>query len=84
MAAGLDLTRTIRLDTQLNYDVTQGFLQENRSLITYKGSCYTIFLEYRDLRLPPNPRRDFRFVVNLKDIGKLLDVNGSLDSIFGQ
>jgi LPS-assembly protein len=84
LAAGLDLTKTIRLDSQLNYDVTQGLLQENRSLITYKGSCYTIFLEYRDLRLPPSPRRDFRLVVNLKDIGKLLDVNGSLDQIFGQ
>ena len=37
----------------------------------------------RELRLPPNNRRDYRFVINLKDIGTLLDVNGSLDKIFG-
>jgi LPS-assembly protein len=82
LAAGLDLTKTVRLDTQVNYDVRQGTMLEDRSLLTYKGSCYTIFVEYRDLRLPPNPRRDFRFVVNLNNIGKLLDVNGSLDHIF--
>jgi LPS-assembly protein len=83
LAAGLDLTKTLRLDTQLNYDARKGRLLEDRSLVSYKGSCYTLFLEVRQLRLPPSTRRDYRFVVNLKDIGTLLDVNGSLDRIFG-
>jgi hypothetical protein len=52
--------------------------------VTYKGSCYTIFLEFRDLDLPPTPRRDVRLVVNLKDIGTLLDVNGSINALLGQ
>ena len=51
--------------------------------MTYKGSCYTVFLEYRNLDLPPTPRRDIRLVVNLKDIGTLLDVNGSINALFG-
>jgi hypothetical protein len=38
----------------------------------------------RQLRLPPAPRNDYRLVVNLKDIGTLLDVNGSIDALFGQ
>ncbi len=84
LSAGLDLTKTLRLDTQLNYDARKGQLLEDRSLVSFKGSCYTLFLEVRQLRLPPNTRRDYRFVVNLKDIGTLLDVNGSLDRIFGQ
>src|SRR5262249_36337152 len=70
--------------TQLNYDVTNRKMLEDRSLVTFKGSCYSLFLEVRDLRIPPNNRRDYRFVVNLKDIGTLLDVNGSLDRIFGR
>ena len=52
--------------------------------MTYKGSCYTVFLEFSDLDLPPTVRKDVRLVVNLKDIGTLLDVNGSLNSMFGQ
>jgi LPS-assembly protein len=83
LAAGIDLTKAVRIDTQLNYDARKGQLLEDRSLIAYKGSCYTIFLEVRQLRLPPATRRDYRFVINLKDIGTLLDVNGSLDHIFG-
>ena len=65
------------------YDATQSLFQEDRSLLTYKGSCYTVFLEIRQLRLPPAPRHDYRLVVNLKDIGTLLDVNGSIDALFG-
>jgi lipopolysaccharide assembly outer membrane protein LptD (OstA) len=84
LAAGIDLTKTLRIDTQLNYDARKGQLLEDRSLIAFKGSCYTVFLEVRQLRLPPTTRRDYRFVINLKDIGTLLDVNGSLDRIFGQ
>ena len=82
-AAGADLTPWLRVDTQLNYDARQRLLLEDRSLIGYKGSCYTIFLEVRQLRIPPAARRDYRLVVNLKDIGTLLDVNGSLDTLFG-
>jgi hypothetical protein len=84
VAAGVDISRAFRIDTQLNYDATNQKLLEDRSLLSFKGSCYTLFLEVRELRVPPNNRRDYRFVVNLKDIGTLLDVNGSLDHIFGQ
>ena len=52
--------------------------------MTYKGSCYTVFLEFRDLDLPPTPRKDVRLVVNLKDIGTLLDMHQSVDRLFGQ
>ena len=68
----------------VNYDATQNLVQEDRFLVTYKGSCYTVFLEVRGLDLPPAPRRDVRLVVNLKDIGTLLDVNGSLNTLFGR
>jgi len=81
---GVDLTQVFRLDASVNYSADQNLMQEGRFLITYKGSCYTIFLEYRNLDLPPSPRRDVRLVVNLKDIGTLLDVNGSISALLGQ
>ena len=83
-AGGVDLGQYFRVDTNVAWDVRNSLVQEDRSLLTYKGSCYTVFLEVRNLRLQPQPRRDFRLVVNLKDIGTLLDVNGSLDALFGQ
>jgi len=72
------------VDTQINYDAQQHLVLEDRSLLAYKGSCYTIFLEVRQLRIPPFPRRDLRLVFNLKDIGTLLDVRQSLDRLVGQ
>jgi LPS-assembly protein len=83
-AGGVDLSKAFRFDASVAYDADSKLLQEGRFLVTYKGSCYTVFLEYRDLDLPPTPRRDLRLVVNLKDIGTLLDVNGSINSLIGQ
>jgi LPS-assembly protein len=81
-AAGVDLfSKKWRLDTQLNYDAGQHRMIEDRTLLTYNGSCYTILLEVRNYRLAP-ARHDYRLVVNLKNIGTLLDVNGGLDKIF--
>ncbi|MGH9367364.1 MAG: LPS-assembly protein LptD [Thermoanaerobaculia bacterium] len=77
-AAGVDVAGPFRIDAEVNYDVQQGTVLENRSLLTYRGSCYALFLEFRQLRLPGNERNDVRFVVNLKDIGTLLDLNGAL------
>jgi len=83
-ALGLDLLKGFRVDSQLNYDIQNKNMLEDRSLLTYQAKCFTIFLEVRNLRVPPTPVHEYRLVVNLKDIGTLLDVNGSLDRIFGQ
>ena len=83
-AGGIDTGKFFRFDASVNYSADQNLVQESRFLVTYKGSCYTVFLEYRGLDLPPAPRRDIRLVVNLKDIGTLLDVNGSVNALFGQ
>ena len=83
-SGGIDTGKYFRFDASINYSADQNLVQEGRFLVTYKGSCYTVFLEYRGLDLPPAPRRDIRLVVNLKDIGTLLDVNGSINALFGQ
>ncbi len=83
VAAGIELSKRFRVDTQLNYDARQNLLLEDRTLVAFRAACYTVFVELRQLRLPPNTRRDVRFVVNLKDIGTLLDLHQSVDRIFG-
>jgi LPS-assembly protein len=84
-SAGLFLfSKNWRLDTQLNYDVRLHRMLEDRSLLAYNGSCYTILLELRNYRggIGTVPRHDYRLVVNLKNIGTLLDLNGGLDKLF--
>jgi LPS-assembly protein len=73
-----------RFDTQLNYSVQQHQMTDARSLLTYNGSCYTIFLEYLNVRagFGTPARNEVRVVVNLKNIGTLLDLNGGLDKLF--
>ena len=83
VSGGVDLGKYFRFDGAVAYDATANTWQEDRGLLTYKGSCYTVFLEIRQLRLPPAPRNDYRLVVNLKDIGTILDVNGSIDALLG-
>ncbi len=82
-SGGLDLGKDFRLDASVAYDAQTNVVQEDRGLLTYKGSCYTVFFEVRQLRLQPSPRNDYRLVVNLKDIGTILDVNGSIDALLG-
>jgi hypothetical protein len=83
LAAGFDLGKLLRIDTILNYDALQDLLIEDRTLGTFRFSCFEILAEYRQLRTPPSPRRDYRIAVNLKDVGQLFDLNGSLDSLLG-
>jgi LPS-assembly protein len=81
-SAGINLfTPKLRLDTLLNYDARLKQVTEDRSLLTFTGSCYTILLEVRNLRVPVS-RHDYRLVINLKNIGTLFDLNGGLDKIF--
>ncbi len=80
-AAGINLTSKLRIDTLLNYDAQLKQVTEDRSLLSFTGSCYTVLLEVRNLRVPVS-RHDYRLVINLKNLGTLLDLNGGLDKIF--
>jgi len=75
-------SKSWHLDTQWVYDARAGQTKDTRSLLTYKGSCYTLLLEVHHSLLGTQKRTDYRLVINLKDIGTLLDVNGGLDKMF--
>ncbi len=84
-AAGVYLfSKKWRIDTQLNYDAQLHQMAEDRSLVSYDGSCYRILLEVRNLYARPGiaARHDYRLAINLKDIGTLLDLNGGIDKLF--
>ena len=72
------LKRRLRLDVQLNYDLTQGRMLESRSLLTLEHACFKVLVEYRDLRIGTVPSRDYRVALTLRNVGSFLDFTGGL------
>jgi LPS-assembly protein len=60
------------------YDVERQEVQQQRYQVGWKGSCWSIAAEYRDLKLGLYPTRDFRIVIELKGVGGLPEIRGTL------
>jgi len=60
------------------YDVEKSEIQQQRYQIGWQGSCWSIAAEYRDLAIGLYPTRDFRIVIELKGVGGLPEIRGSL------
>jgi LPS-assembly protein len=83
----------LRADLQLNYDITENRILEQRYLVGYSSSCYNIAVEYRDFQeFRPLPgvtpgiesrrNRDYQISISLKNVGTFVDVRGSFDALF--
>lgn len=69
--------RRLRLEAQINYDLEQSLLQQQRYILNWNSQCYGIRLELRDFRATAGPRlrdKDFRFSLSLKNVGTFLDL----------
>ena len=60
------------------YDVERKEIQQQRYQVGWKGSCWSISAEYRDLKIGLYPTRDFRIIIELKGVGGLPEIKGSL------
>jgi LPS-assembly protein len=60
------------------YDVEKQELQQQRYQVGWLGSCWSVSAEYRDLKIGLYPTRDFRIVIELKGVGSLPEIKGSL------
>lgn len=60
------------------YDVEKAELQQQRYQVGWEGSCWSISAEYRDLDIGLYPTRDFRIVIELKGVGGLPEIKGTL------
>ncbi len=47
-----------------------------RYLIRYRGSCYDMLFEFGDYNFGVRKDREFRFSLNLKNVGSFLDIRG--------
>ena len=66
----------LRLDAQVNYDFQTSLLQSQRYVLQYFAQCYGLRFEYQQWQSLSREDREFRFALNLKNIGTFLDLTG--------
>lgn len=77
------LPRKLRLEGQVNYDLQERLLQQQRYILNWTAQCYGVRLELRDFRAGEGPRirdKDFRFSLSLKNVGTFLDLTSRSSS----
>jgi len=68
----------LRVDLHVGYDLERSELQQQRLRLYYQGSCWGVEVEYRDLRIGAYPSRDYRVMIDLKGLGRMLEIQGGL------
>jgi LPS-assembly protein len=61
---------------QVNYDLLESEIQQQRYFLDYKSQCWSVLLEGREQITSRYRARDYRFLLNLKNVGTFLDLNG--------
>jgi hypothetical protein len=62
----------------MGYDLEGAGVLDWRGRVAYYTQCCGFVVEYLDRNYEANPRREIRFVIDLKGIGRFLDPNLSL------
>jgi LPS-assembly protein len=74
------LPNRLRVQGQINYDLEQSLLQQQRYILDYTGSCYGLRFEVRDFTAGELRDTDFRLAVTLKNVGTFLDLTGGFSN----
>ncbi|HMC82833.1 MAG TPA: LPS assembly protein LptD, partial [Candidatus Polarisedimenticolia bacterium] len=75
------LNRKLILGFQGNYDITGRELRDQRYKLGYNTQCCGFTLEVLDRSFQGISQQEFRFLVNLKGIGNVLDLNSGTAAI---
>ena len=68
----------LRWTASANLDANDGFLQLQRHIFEYTGSCYSMRVEYGEFSSQNDVEKDreFRFSLSLRNVGTFLDFGG--------
>jgi LPS-assembly protein len=69
-----------RASVHVAYDIERSEFQQQQIQLSWEGSCWSIGVDYRDLRLG-QPTRDWLIRISLKGIGALPEIRGSLSPV---
>jgi LPS-assembly protein len=65
----------LSLDSQINYDLKNSEIQQQRYFLNYNSQCWSVNLEAREQVLLGEKRRDYRLSLTLKNVGTFLDLS---------
>jgi len=74
------LPKRLRLDGQVNYDVANSNIQQQRYFLNYTSQCWSVQLEGREYTRGPLVDRDYRLALTFKNVGTFLDLSGGASS----
>ena len=74
------LPQRLRFDGQVNFDVENGEIQQQRYFLNYLSQCWSVQLEGREYTRGLVVDRDYRLSVTLKNVGSFLDISGGASS----
>jgi lipopolysaccharide assembly outer membrane protein LptD (OstA) len=60
-------------NVKASYDISNSFLPEQRYRVEYYTQCCGFYFEYLNRDFSFNERKEFRFAIDLKGIGKVID-----------
>jgi LPS-assembly protein len=67
--------KRLRFTGQVNYDLESSELQQQRYFVTWTSQCWSAMVELREQTTNLYESRDYRFLLNLKNVGTFLDIN---------
>ena len=80
LAAGLALwSGKVRLDTEGTYDLEEHRVPDQKYRVEFYTQCCGFLAEYLERDFTVLTRREFRFTVDLRGIGKLFDLHESTE-----
>lgn len=77
----VDLVKNrLTLAGQVNYDLLNSEVLQQRYFLDYKSQCWSLLVEGREQVTGAYVARDYRFLLSLKNVGTFLDINGGRSS----
>lgn len=80
LSAGVGIGQRWKVSGDINYDVERDLKQLQRYFVDFKGKCFGITLEGGDYRTGGRRDVQYRFLLNLRNVGSFLDINGGSSS----
>lgn len=82
LSTNLNLFKKLQLLGQVNYDIDNATLQQQRLVVGWNAQCWGFRVELREFRAIDRRDRDYRFALSLKNVGTFLDLTGGASERF--
>ena len=80
--AAVTLWQKLKLNAGTSYDLVSRVPAQQEYVLTWLSGCYSASVEYRDFRSGTLKNREYKFVLNLKNVGSLLQFRADMGSTF--